>query len=114
MTSPEVPQVDPEEAARLISEGAFLLDVREDDEWMAGHAPPATHVRLSEVPTRVAEIPGDKTIVAVCRAGSRSQQAAEFLRTQGVEAVNLVGGMRAWAAAGMDVLADDGAAGQVI
>jgi rhodanese-related sulfurtransferase len=111
--SPEVPQVDPAEAVRLIGDGAFLLDVREDDEWAAGHAPPATQVRLSEVPQRVSEIPTG-SVVVICRAGSRSQQAAEFLRGQGVDAVNLAGGMRAWASAGFEVVAPDGGPGTVI
>ena len=114
MTFIDIPQVEPDEAARLIGEGAFLLDVREDNEWAAGHAPPATHVRLAEVPERLAEIPVSATVVAVCRAGARSQQAAEFLRARGVDAVNLSGGMRAWAGAGLEVVDPSGAPGAVI
>lgn len=41
----------------MIEGGAFLLDVREDDEWGAGHAPVATHVRLSEIPSRLEAVP---------------------------------------------------------
>ena len=112
--SPDVPQVEPADAAQLVADGAFLLDVREDDEWEAGHAAAATHVRLSEIPSRVDEVPGDRTVIAICRAGGRSQQAAEFLRAQGIDAVNMAGGMWAWAAADLDVVTGSGEAGAVI
>lgn len=111
---PNVPQIDPEEGARLVEGGSYLLDVREPDEWAAGHAPGANHLPLAEVPLRVEELPADRTIIAICRAGGRSQQAAEFLRQQGIEVVNLAGGMRAWQAAGLDVVTDDGRSGTVI
>jgi rhodanese-related sulfurtransferase len=114
VTTPEVPQVGAEEAARLVRDGAFLLDVREPDEWLAGHAAAATHIPLGLIPDRTAELPVDTTIVAVCRVGGRSQQAAAFLVAKGIEAVNLAGGMKAWAAAGLDVITDDGDPGRVI
>jgi rhodanese-related sulfurtransferase len=110
----EVPQIDPTEASTLIANGAVLLDVREDDEWAAGRSASARHIRLAEVPERIAELPEGTTIVAVCRAGGRSQQAAEFLRAQNIDAVNLTGGMRAWAAAGLDVVTESGDPGTVI
>jgi rhodanese-related sulfurtransferase len=112
--SPEVPQVDADEGARLVSEGAFLLDVREPDEWTAGHAPAATHIPLDQVPSRGEELPAGVTVVSVCRSGARSDRAAAYLRSQGIEAVNLAGGMRAWAAAGLDVVTDEGDPGSVI
>jgi rhodanese-related sulfurtransferase len=114
VTTPEVPQVGAEEAARLVRDGAFLLDVREPDEWLAGHAAAATHIPLGSIPDRTAELPVGTTIVAVCRVGGRSQQAAAFLLAKGIEAVNLAGGMKAWAAAGLDVITDDGDPGRVI
>jgi len=110
----DVPQIDAPEAARRVSDGAFLLDVREPDEWLAGHAQAATHIPLGEVQARMAEVPSDMAVIAVCRMGGRSQKAAEFLRANGVDASNLDGGMRAWAAAGLEVVTDDGGAGTVI
>ena len=82
MTTVDVPQVGADEGARLVQDGAFLLDVREPEEWLAGHAPTATHIPLGEVTARVAELPRDATVVAICRMGGRSQQAAEFLERQ--------------------------------
>lgn len=110
---PDVPQVDAPDSARLVEQGAFLLDVREPNEWIAGHAPAAAHIPLGDVPTRLAEIPEGRTVV-VCRSGQRSQRAAEFLRAKGIDAVNLAGGMRAWAADGLDVVTDEGDPGSVI
>lgn len=110
-----VEQVSPDEAAELVEGGAFLLDVREDDEWAAGHAPQATHVRLGTVPDEHAGVvPKDGKVVAICRKGGRSQQAATFLKEQGYDVVNVVGGMEAWAASGRDVVAEDGSSGTVI
>jgi rhodanese-related sulfurtransferase len=109
-----VPAVGPEEARALLDSGADLLDVREIDEWQAGHAPDAVFIPLGEVPSRTDELAADRRIVAICRSGSRSERATRFLRAQGFEVVNLTGGMRAWAAAGLDVVTDDGRPGTVI
>jgi rhodanese-related sulfurtransferase len=110
----DIRQVEADEAAGLVRDGAFLLDVRELDEWTAGHAPAASHIPLAEVPARATEVPPGVTVVAICRSGGRSQRAAELLQAQGIESVNLAGGMRAWAAAGLDVVTDEGDPGTVI
>jgi rhodanese-related sulfurtransferase len=108
-----VEDVGPGEAQELVEAGALLLDVREPDEWTAGHAPAAHWVPLREVPARLDELPRDRRIVAVCRAGGRSAKATEFLAAQGFDAVNLGGGMKAWASAGFPVQHDDGSEGTV-
>lgn len=88
-----------------------LLDVREDDEWVAGHAPQAVHVPLPEIagrwPPALAGV-GDRRVSVVCRVGARSADAAAYLLAQGVDAVNVDGGMLAWQRAGLPVVADDG------
>jgi rhodanese-related sulfurtransferase len=109
-----VPEVEVEEGRRLLDGGAFLLDVREGDEWDAGHAPEAQFIPLGEVTARFGELPRDRRIVVICRSGARSDRAAQFLTGRGVDAVNLSGGMRAWAAGGYDVVATDGLPGTVI
>jgi rhodanese-related sulfurtransferase len=83
-----------------VPEGALLLDVRESNEWQAGHAPDAVHVPLGELPGRVAELPTGRTIVAICRMGGRSAKATAFLREHGLDVHNYAGGMQAWASAG--------------
>ena len=102
----EIDDVDVARALALVSEGALLLDVREDDEWEAGHAPMARHAALSTVPDVVDEFSSDRVVVCVCRSGGRSARAARFLAERGVRAVNLDGGMSAWVAAGAPLVAD--------
>jgi rhodanese-related sulfurtransferase len=111
------PEIDATEAAARTEAGqALLLDVREDDEWAAGHAPGAQHVRLGDLQRAhdEGEIPNDRPIVAVCRVGGRSEKAAIALNQAGYDVTNLVGGMQAWAAAGHPVVTDDGSQGNVV
>ena len=68
-----VPEVTPEDVAGLVQAGALLLDVREPDEWQAGHAPGASHVPMREVPAHLDELPTDQRILAICRSGGRSR-----------------------------------------
>ena len=109
-----IPQVTPEDAAQRIADGALLLDVREDDEWQAGHAPDAQHLPLGRLDAEHGSLPKDRPIVAICRVGGRSEKAAVALKGAGFDVVNLAGGMRAWAAAGQPVVMDDGEIGTVI
>jgi len=109
-----VPEVSPEDGAQLVRDGAMLLDCRNDDEWAAGHAADATYVTLQQIPKAIDSLPRDRRIVAICRTGARSANAAQYLINQGFDAVNLAGGLRAWVAAGLPVVTDDGAAGTVI
>ena len=81
----------------------ILLDVREDDEFKAGHIPGAEWIPLGQLSSRLDELPKDKTIVAVCRSGNRSGQATELLRQNGFDAHNMQGGMNSWVQAGLDV-----------
>lgn len=104
----EVREVDPVEAASLVDEGAFLLDVREEDEWAAGRAPESTHLPLGALSQAASTLPAGRLIVTVCRSGARSMRAARELTGQGYETANLAGGMRAWAEAGLPMVSDGG------
>ena len=106
------PSVDPAVAATLVDSGdALLLDVREDDEWAAGHSPNATHLPLGQLDP--AAIPSGATVIATCRSGARSARAAATLAAAGISVSNLDGGMQAWAAAGLPVVTDTGTPGTV-
>lgn len=83
-----------------------LLDVREVPEWVAGHIEDATHVPMHQLHTAQDELATDRTIVCVCRSGHRSAAVAEALRRAGYDAVNLLGGMQAWAADGLPFVAE--------
>ena len=102
------PDVVPEIMSADLPAGVFLLDVREDDEWVAGHAPDAVHVRLGELGARAAELPRDREIYVICRTGSRSAYAAQALAGGGLDAVNVADGMTGWAVAGRPMISEDG------
>ncbi|MGW1895241.1 rhodanese-like domain-containing protein [Streptomyces sp. NPDC002004] len=101
-----------------LSDKDFLLDVREDDEWQAGHAEGALHIPISEFVARYGELteaaPQDGRINVICRSGGRSAQVAMYLVQQGLDAVNVDGGMQVWAALGRPVVDDQGRPGVVI
>jgi rhodanese-related sulfurtransferase len=106
MDSPdtEVPEIDVAELARLRAQGAALIDVREPDEYEAGHVPGAQHIALATVPERLDELPQvDGPIYVICAKGGRSHRAAEFYRSKGIDAVNVAGGTSAWIEAGEPV-----------
>ena len=102
----------------LPKDGVALLDVREDDEWQAGHAAGALHIPTSEFVARYGELteaaPQDGRVHVICRSGGRSAQVTMYLVQQGIDAVNIDGGMQSWAAAGRPVTTDDGRPGHVL
>jgi rhodanese-related sulfurtransferase len=95
--------------AAAVPDQAWLLDVREDDEWAAGHVPGATHIPLGQLGTRTGELPPDDTIYVICRSGMRSARAAQALSGAGWQAINVAGGMQEWAEAGLPMVTDSGA-----
>jgi rhodanese-related sulfurtransferase len=101
---PTPPEVSPVDAVALVDAGALLLDVREDDEWQAGHAPQAHHLPMSRLQHDYERLPVDRQIVCVCHVGARSAAVAAALRNAGWDAVNLAGGMDAWERAGLPVV----------
>ena len=97
-----------------LPDGLLVLDVRDDDEWAAGHVDGSVHVPLMELDARYAGLPAAEQTLVVCRVGSRSAYATAFLRQHGVAAVNLDGGLAAWERAGRPLVTDGGGAATVI
>jgi rhodanese-related sulfurtransferase len=101
-----------------LPDDAVVLDVREPEEWTAGHIDGAVHVPMNEVPNRLAYAPdslsANAPIVVVCKVGGRSAQVTAWLRHQGYDAVNLEGGMLAWERAGRPMQSDDGRPPRVV
>lgn len=85
-----------------------LVDVREVDEYVAGHIPGAVNVPLSELTERVGECLLGPVVHVVCGSGARSQRACEFLSQQpgaeGMAFVNIAGGTRGWISHGREVV----------
>ncbi|MFE4368489.1 rhodanese-like domain-containing protein [Streptomyces sp. NPDC056835] len=103
-----LPSVD---AAAVPADG-LVLDVRENDEWAAGHVEGALHVPMSDFVARFGEVTeavaeGRRAYV-MCRVGGRSAQVTQYLVQQGVDAVNVDGGMLAWDGAGRAMVTDNG------
>jgi rhodanese-related sulfurtransferase len=102
-----IPEVDPATATARLADGAVALDVREDDEWEAGHIAGSLHIPVGSLGARQAEIP-DAPLVVVCRSGSRSASVTAALLRAGYSAGNLAGGLEAWKAAGLPLEPPDG------
>jgi hydroxyacylglutathione hydrolase len=99
------PSVDVETAYNLHDNpDVFMLDVREPDEFAAGHIPGITLISMGDIASRLNEIPKDKEVIVTCRTGNRSAQVTDFLRAQGFTNVhNMEGGIVAWEEAGYPV-----------
>jgi rhodanese-related sulfurtransferase len=96
-----VHEISVAEAAASRDAGAFVLDVRQPEEWQEIHVPGATLIPLAELESRLNEVPKDKEIVVMCRSGNRSKTGAEILMKAGYQDVSsMAGGITDWSAKG--------------
>jgi rhodanese-related sulfurtransferase/glyoxylase-like metal-dependent hydrolase (beta-lactamase superfamily II) len=109
-----VVEVRPVSAEEMVAAGSVLVDVREEHEWSAGHAPQAVLIPMGQVEARAGEIPTGMPAVIVCRSGGRSAAVTQLLTSLGIDAVNLAGGMHAWEQAGLPVVTGTGDPGRVV
>lgn len=92
-----IKEIDVLEAKKLLDEKkAFLLDVREKEEFEFCNLNPNKFTTPTELPNIVTELPKDKFIITMCRTGSRSAMAANFLESKGFDVANMRGGIFAW------------------
>ncbi len=108
------PAVSASEAFGLLADDSILIDVREPNEWQAGHASMAISMPMSTLGATAGTLSRTTLLILVCRSGRRSDAAVNALIGAGFNAVNLAGGMQAWQLAGLDVVRDDGTPGSVI
>ncbi len=101
-------------AAYTAGPEVVLLDVRERNEWDAGHAARAVNLPLSELAERAAELDVNRATICICKSGGRSGRATAYLAQLGVPIVNMTGGMLAWAEMGLPIVTDDGTPGGVL
>ncbi|SDB89015.1 Rhodanese-related sulfurtransferase [Sanguibacter gelidistatuariae] len=97
-------EVDLTTTDEALAAGGYVLDVREADEFAAVHVPGVTHIPLSELVARVAEVPAEGTVHVICAMGGRSLQGAEYLESTGRTAVSVEGGTQAWIQSGRPVV----------
>ena len=94
----------PRQVAELQRNGEIqLIDVREDEEWVAGRIAGARLIPLGQLSERAQEIDGSRTVVFYCRSGSRSAMATQAFERAGFDAHNMAGGLLDWAAGGIGV-----------
>lgn len=109
-----LPSVD---VAEVPSDG-LVLDVRENDEWAAGHVEGALHIPMSDFVGRFGELTeaagGGRRVHVMCRVGGRSAQVTQYLVQQGIDAVNIDGGMLSWDGAGRPMVTENGASAFVL
>jgi len=99
----ETPAITPTEVTAKLADGWMLLDVRTDEEWAQGRIDGSVHIPMDQVVSRLDEI--GEHVVCVCAVGARSERVAQYLIQQGVDAVNLDGGVYGWLAEGKPVVA---------
>lgn len=105
MRQSAVPTVEITDLPNPLPAEIAVLDVREDLEWQHGHIDAATHIPLGHLLARLDEVPSGRVLV-VCKVGSRSAQAVQYLNAAGHDVVNLAGGMLDWAQAGRPIVND--------
>lgn len=98
-------EISVDEAVAKRNQGAFILDVREPQEWEEYHIPGSTLIPLGDLPNRLSEVPKDKEIVVVCRSGNRSREGSEILKNNGFTNVtSMAGGLKEWSAKGYETV----------
>ena len=100
-----IAEISVSELEQLIAAGAKVIDVRESDEFAAGHVPTATSIPLSTVQDRVDEFRHEGTVYVICQSGGRSMRACQYLADFDIDnLVNIAGGTSGWIALGNDVV----------
>jgi rhodanese-related sulfurtransferase len=98
-------EISVDEAVAKRDEGAFILDVRQPEEWQEYHVPGSTLIPLDQLASRLDEVPEDQEIVVVCRSGNRSQEGRDILRNANFSSVtSMAGGLNEWAARGYETV----------
>ena len=82
--------------AQLTTDSALLVDVRDPDEFEAGHIPGAINLPLDHIRQHLAELPRDREIWLYCGVGQRAYYATRVLMQNGFSVKNLAGGFRTY------------------
>ena len=102
-----IDEVSAAELESALASGARLYDVREPDEYTAGHVPGAVLIPLGTVADHVDEFRGDGLAYVICKSGGRSMKACELLAAEGLDVVNVAGGTMGWITSGRATVLGD-------
>ncbi len=105
--SETTPEISVDRLAREQSAGATVVDVREPDEYVAGHVPGTTSIPMGQLSSRLTELDRSRPVYLVCASGNRSAAMTDFLRSAGYDAYSVAGGTSAWAGSGRPVETGD-------
>lgn len=100
--SDTTPEMTVEQLAARLDDGV-VVDVREPDEYAAGHVPGALPIPMGQLTGRLAELPREKPVFVVCASGNRSRPMTDLLRAAGYDAFSVTGGTLGWAQAGRPI-----------
>jgi rhodanese-related sulfurtransferase len=100
--------ITPQRALELADSGAFVIDVRRDYEFDAGHIEGAHRIEMNDLTGSVDAIPRDRAVVFYCRTGNRSGMAAAAFREAGFDAYHVDGGLQEWVDQGLELDPPDG------
>lgn len=116
MSQDQIPAVGIDELPTDLSTAGAptLVDVREPDEWSAGHIAGALHIPMGDLVARLDEVPRGQDVIVVCRSGGRSAAVTGYLCQGGWQARNLTDGMLGWHARGRPMVSETGAAPSVL
>ncbi|GAA2981467.1 rhodanese-like domain-containing protein [Lentilactobacillus parakefiri] len=92
----KIKSITPTQLKQLLPTKPTVLDVREIDEYQAGHIPSAQNVPLSGLPDNITQVFTPQPWYLICRSGRRSLKAARILRKRGYQVINVSGGMLSW------------------
>jgi rhodanese-related sulfurtransferase len=108
------PSVEAENLEDLLQEGYQLIDVREQDEWDAGHHKRANHLPMGEAVEKIDTFNIEEKYIFVCRSGARSGSVTNFMISKNVESYNLTGGMEQLKNFTDEIYDSEGNSGQII
>ncbi len=97
-----------------LNEGYKLIDVREEHEWNAGHHSLAEHIPMSKIPEEINTFKENEKYIIICRSGNRSGKVSNYLDNQGIQAFNLIGGMKDFSQHSQNIYDSTGKKGTVI
>lgn len=97
-------EIDPGSFIAAHANGAVVVDVREQYEYVSGHVPGAIWIPLGMLHQRMQELPKNAPVYVICASGNRSLLAADWMSRIGIEAYSVRGGMYAWQTSGRPVV----------